>query len=243
MSTSPIYAQKVRFVQLTDVHSSPERLDNLKGFVKDINLRNDIDFVVFTGDNIDKARLTNLKAFLKVIKDIKIPVYVTMGNHDVYKQELSKEVYMKTVKKYLGRYHSDKGNYVFKKHGYIFVVMDGVKEVIPGPGGYYKQEELDWLDDVLTKNADNKVIILQHFPLLDYRVKEHMTYKRDNYLNLLKKHNNVLAIISGHYHQNREVYNDEKVYNIVSTPFFMNSTYKIIEVENDFIYTYLISND
>ena len=45
--------------------------------------------------------------------------------------------------------------------------MNGVKEVIPGPNGYYKESEIIWLDRRLTKFKNKKVVILQHFPLLD----------------------------------------------------------------------------
>ena len=134
-----------------------------------------------------------------------------------------------------------KANYVFKKGDIIFITMNGVKEIIPGPNGYYKESELLWLDKILTRYSNKKVVILQHFPLLDTHVKTHSLYKKDRYLEILRKHNNVIAIISGHYHQNREVFCNN-TYHIVTPNFSNNRYYKLIEIDNGFVYTHLIDN-
>lgn len=239
-----VKAETIKFAQVTDVHINSYNVDYLKNFVDEINKCNDLDFVVFTGDNIDNANLDDLESFLSQARKIKFRTYILIGNHDVFKyKHLDKVLYMKTVKKYMGSYHSDKPNYVFQKKGVVFVTMDGVKEVIPAPSGYYRASEIEWLDNILTKYKDKKVVILQHFPLLLTKNVEHNTYGREEYLKMLKKHDNVLAIISGHYHQNRE----EKignVYHIVTKNFSNNRYYKIIEIDTDTdsIYTLLKEN-
>ncbi len=239
--TNSAIAETVKFAQVTDVHTTKDNINYVKQFVEDINKRNDIDFVVFTGDNIDKPHIQDLDLFLNEIKNINVKTYVTLGNHDVFKsQHLDKQLYMKTVRNALGSYHSDKPNYVFKDKGIVFVVMDGVKEVIPGSNGYFKDSELAWLDKTLTKYTNNKVVIIQHFPLLPCRTADHSIYKLDNYLKVLKKHSNVIGVISGHYHENREEYK-YGVYNIITAKFNNNQYYKIIEIDNksNMIYTHL----
>lgn len=241
-------AQNVKFIQVTDVHLTQTNKSRLDTFVNDINQKysnKDIDFVVFTGDNIDKARIEDLDLFLHTIKKLNFKTYVTLGNHDVFKsQGLDKKLYMNEIRKDLGTYHPNKPNYVFKDKDIVFVVMDGVKEVIPGQGGYYKDSELTWLDKQLTKYKNNRVVIIQHFPLLDARTRVHKLYKKENYLEVLAKHDNVLAIISGHYHYNQEEFQNG-VYNIVTHKFFDNSSYKIIEIDSKLpmVYTQLHSND
>lgn len=189
------FAKSVKFIQVTDMHTTPDNTQYLRDFVNEVNKKyNDIDFVIFTGDNIDKARLSDLKMFLNEIKHLHPRTYVIMGNHNVFKSEhLDKKLYMETVRKELGEYHSNKPNYVFKVKGIVFVTMDGVKEVIPGPNGYYKPAELEWLDKTLTKYKNNKVVIFQHFSLLDSPSKSHNLYKKEEYLNVLNKHKNVIA--------------------------------------------------
>ena len=238
-------AAAVKFVQVTDVHINRYNIEHLSSFVKEINHYNDIDFVVFTGDNIDNPNIDDLENFLSEIRKIKFKTYVLIGNHDVFKyKNLDKVLYMKTVKKYLGAYHSDKPNYVFIKNGVVFIAMDGVKEVIPAPNGYYRESELEWLEKTLNKYHDKKVVILQHFPLIETNVEGHNTYARETYLELLKRHNNVMAVISGHYHKNKEE-KINNVYHIVTKNFSNNRYYKIIEIDtdSDMIYTILKDNE
>lgn len=232
VSSMPVMAENVRFIQVTDVHTTPKNIEHVKDFVKNVNNVENIDFVIFTGDNIDRPNIKDLESFLDAIKPIKVKKYVVLGNHDVSKsQHLDKITYMKTVREKLGSYHSNKPSYVFKDKDIVFIVMDGVKEVIPGSCGYFREKELVWLDKQLTKYQKNKVVIIQHFPLLDSRIADHNIYKKENYLSILKKHDNVLAVISGHNHENREEMK-YGIYNIVTSKFSDNEYYKIIEIDN-----------
>ncbi len=227
--------KSVRFVQVSDTHyvSENEQADAwLKKLVKEINKTENVDFVVFTGDNIDSPNAKSLHAFLRTVGKIKKPCYFVIGNHDVSTNaKLSKSKYLDII-----RYHNWfspawKPNYTFEKNGFLFVVVDGAKEIIPGPNGYYKQETLDWLDKVLTKNKKKQVIILQHFPLIEPRkMTSHKTYKAEKYLELLDKHENIVAVISGHYHQNHEVMRNG-VYHASAPAFGEEPHYfKVIEI-------------
>lgn len=241
------YAKDVKFIQVTDVHLTKDNAKYLQDFVDDLNSQqhNDLDFIVFTGDNIDKADKNDFDIFLSIISKLKTKTYITTGNHDLAKnKEMTSLYYMKRAKKVLGKYHPSTANYVFKKDNIVFIAMNGVKEVIPGPNGYYKEPELIWLDKQLTKYKNNKVVILQHFPLLDTKPKSATLHKKELYLDVLNKHDNVLAIVSGHYHCNRE----EKignVYNIITPKFNNNTCYKLITIDENenFVYTNLIDKN
>ena len=239
-------AEVVKFLQVTDVHLSQNNSQYLEQFVNDANTKfNNLDFIVFTGDNIDKANQKDLSTFLDIIKKLNTKPYVLLGNHDLFKSyEMTKENYMSLVRKNLGSYHSSKPNYVFIKKNIVFVVMNGVKEVIPGPNGYFRQDELVWLDKTLTKYSNKKVVILQHFPLLETKTINHNIYRKEDYEEVLKKHNNVISIVSGHYHENREEKKDG-IYHIVTKNFQNNTFYKIIEIDtdNNMVYTSLIDNN
>ena len=240
----PVYAKDIKFIQVTDVHLTQHNSDSLRNFVQDINTKyEDIDFIIFTGDNIDKANESDLSLLINIIKNLKFKCYILVGNHDLYKNhKMTHDKYMQMVRKTLGPYHSSKPNYIFKKDNFVFIVMNGVKEVIPGPNGYYKENELVWLDRMLSKYSNKKVVIFQHFPLLDTATKSHSLYKKEQYLEVLKKHNNVIAIISGHYHHNREEFCDN-IYNVVTKNFADNRYYKLIEIRDGFVYTQLIDNN
>lgn len=255
--TQGVYAKEIKFVQITDSHfssavgekaevspSSPQGI--FEKAIDDVNTVPNLDFVVFTGDNIDQSNETDLKEFLLIANRLKVPYYVVIGNHEVFKsQNFTKNDYMKTVSKYSKNCRQTKPNYVFEKGGLVFIVVDGAKEIIPGPAGYYKKDTLKWLDKQLTKYKYSKVVIFQHFPIVEpYYHRSHTTYNKQDYEAVLKNHKNVIGIFSGHYHSNAEQMVNG-VYH-VSTPALIAKPheYKIVEIEkkgrNDYqIYTQL----
>lgn len=239
----PSYAKDLKFVQITDSHFSNlglefsiRDIENSKSYLQktimDINSIPNVDFVVFNGDNIDQPNSDELKIFLKIANQLKAPYYIVIGNHEVFKsQRFTKKDYMQTVRRYSKNCRARTPNYVFEKNGIVFIVVDGAKEIIPGPAGYYKKDTLVWLDKELTKYKNKKVIILQHFPIVDpYYNRSHTTYNVQSYQEVLKKHSNVIAIFSGHYHANGEKMVDG-VYH-VSTPALVEAphNYKVVEI-------------
>lgn len=174
LSVGSVFAEDLRFLQVTDVHLTPENREEFHNLIEEFNAMEDkyADFVVFSGDNIDSPREEDLQAFLDEVKRLKFKAYVVIGNHDVFVSDgLDKKLYMKKVRRELGFYHSAKPHYVFRKKDVVFIIVDGAKEVIPGPNGYFRDSELHWLEKKLQKYSAKKIVIIQHFPLLDYRVK------------------------------------------------------------------------
>lgn len=244
MLTSEAFAKDIKFVQISDSHFSKNKseatqreVENsksvLESTIADINTIPDIDFVLFNGDNIDQADTDDLKIFLKMANKLKFPYYVVIGNHEVFKsQNLTKKEYMKIVSKYSKNCRTKSPNYVFKKNGFVFIVVDGAKEVIPGPAGYYKKDTLKWFDKKLTEYKNQDVIVFQHFPIVEpYYNRTHITYNKQGYEEVLKKHKNVIAIFSGHFHSNGEQMVNG-VYH-ASVPALVESphNYKIVEIE------------
>ena len=216
------FAKDIKFVQITDLHltSNENSIENFERAINKINHTNGIDFVVFTGDNIDKANPEYLETFLRTAKKLNVPYYIEIGNHDCFRASgLSKKAYLQAINdNQLEKVKSF--NFVKKNGKYVYVFVDGVKETIPSTNGYYKDDTIKWLDKIITKNKKKQVIIFQHFPLFDIAEKSnHNLYKADEYINMLKKHKNVLAIFTGHYHRNIEKYSDDGKYlNIVTPP-------------------------
>ncbi len=228
-------ANTIKFAQITDSHfiaNDQYRTETLQNAVKNINNEKDISFVIFTGDNIDAPKEAFLPEFVKTINKLKQPYYLVIGNHDVFRNNgLSKKRYLEIVRENNCFYRYTNPNYVFKKGGFVFIVLDGAKEVVPGANGYYKENTLKWLDKQLTKHKNEPVIIFQHFPVVTTKiVPSHEVYKKQNYLDVIDKHDNVVSVIAGHLHTNGEAMRNG-VYHI-TTPSLIGEppVYKIITV-------------
>lgn len=234
---SVVSANTLKFVQVTDLRLKDDS-ETFNKIIKDINKTKDVEFVVFTGDNIGRASKTLLNNFLSGTRKLNRPYYVLLGTKDVSKNnKLSKKTYIDMVRRVTPR-HPKKLNYVFKKKNIVFIVVDGSKEIIPSVSGYYPPETIEWVDKQLTQYAQNNVIILQHYPIGNKPDNElYYTYNGIDYLKMLHNHKNVKAIISGHYHKNEEVMFDG-IYHI-TTPEASKGKYKIIEIdlESGDIYT------
>lgn len=233
------FAENIKFIQVTDSHVTVNNEYSQKvlaGAVEDINKQPDISFVVFTGDNIGSPREENLRAFLKLVAKLNVPYYIEIGNHDVYKSNgLSKARYYELVRTHKFLFHQRKPNYKFSKNGFVFLLVDGAKEVIPGTVGYYRKDTLNWVEKELKRNKNKNVVILQHFPVeypevSESRIKSHKTYKAEEYQAMLDNHTNVLAVVSGHFHVNSENMKNG-VYHI-SSPALLSlpHSYKVIDI-------------
>lgn len=232
---SAVFANAIKFVQVTDTHfktNDENRAEVLKNTVKAINAEKNISFVIFTGDNIDTPKAEYIPDFIKIVNKLKVPYYLVIGNHDVYKNNgLSKTHYLEIVHDYNFLYYHKQPNYTFRKNGFIFIVVDGAKEVIPGSVGYFREDTLKWLDKQLTKHKRKNVVIFQHFPLVSQKeIKSHEVYQKEKYFEVLDKHDNVISIIAGHLHSNSEIMRNG-VYHITSPTMLSNPpVYKVINI-------------
>ena len=232
-----VFAETIKFAQITDAHykmNEEYRANVLKSAIKTINQNEkDLSFVVFTGDNLDVANEQALVEFVKIANKLRLPYFIVIGNHDVYKNNgLSKERYMEILRENnIAFYKYRKPNYVFKKKGFVFIVADGAKEVIPGAVGYFKADTMKWLKKQLNRHKKDNVIIFQHYPLVPVKDSaSHRVYNRDEYLELLDGYDCVISVIAGHIHTNGEIMRNG-VYHITS-PSLLNhpNSYKVITV-------------
>ena len=227
--TSNAFAKDLRFVQITDVrYSKQDNSETLKKVIKDVNEQRDVSFVVFTGDNIQKTDEQDLKDFIAEAKKLKRPFYVIIGDKDVNKHKgLSKKDYQKILKKKLINCRTKDINYTFEKEGVVFFVVDGAKDVIPGTNGYFKDDVVEWVDANLDLYPNKNIVILQHFPLIPPEENEnYVTFKPQKYLEVLNKHSNVKAVISGHFGVNKE----ESVNGVAHITTAPAPSYRIIDI-------------
>ncbi len=233
--SSSVYAKDIRFIQVTDLHfdATEKSIEHFNNLIKQINKTPDLDFVVFTGDNIDSAKKEMLKEFLKTAKKMDVPYYIEIGNHDCFKAGgLSKAEYRKMVNRSLKRNHKD-FNFVMKKDKLVFIFIDGSKEIIPAQNGYYNNDTLQWLEKQLDKYKDKKVVIFQHFPLMNQRPNStHNLFRPEQYFRIISEHDNVLAVFAGHYHAPNERKKDGVLYYITGPAHGKEAGYREVYIED-----------
>ena len=217
-------AAQLRFAQVADAHFSTAKNPKattsgkvLGWAVRSINLKKP-QFVVFLGDNVDKSNENNVLEFLKNVKALKMPYYIVVGNHDAHKNSgLTKEEFRKLVRKHSND-NSKKSYYKFSPNPYFLcIVLDGAVPFVPSNHGIYSDEQLKWLDKTLRHTKFKKVLIFQHFPLVDpTEDPSHSTLYKEKYQAILDKHDNVISISSGHFHAKNVEVDEKGIYHISS---------------------------
>ncbi|MEI8377587.1 MAG: metallophosphoesterase [bacterium] len=216
-----LHPDSLKIVQISDVHyttSSPNKssrmLANSKNLLEDavfqVNRMNDVDVVVFSGDSINSPVKQDLISFAKIANRLKYPWYYALGNHEVSASaELTKEKYFRIVEALNLNYSSLtvhdvalRPYYVIApKKDYKVIFLDGVIDSRITANGEFTEKQLQWLDEKLTAYKNQKVIIVQHFPVIEpCKSLGHRALDAKEYLAVIDKHNNVVAVLSGHYH-------------------------------------------
>ena len=239
-------ASSLRFVQLSDTHflnhgkntsykvtaDGPLLLDDA---IEQVNTIPSLDFVMFTGDLIDKSYEIELKAVLPHLKNIKYPWYFAFGNHDVcVGGYLSKSLYMSILRE-------NNSNYTFKKPYYSFVPKEGFKVIVLDSiidneitaNGYIYPEELTWLDEELKASEKDTVLIFMHVPLVEpFPSANHRMRNSQEVISILQKYKNPIGVFTGHYHAAKIIQNKNILY--VSTPALISypNAFRYITVTN-----------
>lgn len=239
-------ATSLKFVQLSDVHflqngsnstfkmigESPRLLDDA---INQINEHSDLDFVMVTGDLIDKPFEKELRAVLPYMERINAPWYFAFGNHDrCVGGYLDTLVFMDMLRK------SNK-NFVFKKPYYSFVPKKGYKVIALDniitdeitSNGFIDAEQLKWLKKELDKSKDDTVLIFMHVPAVEpFASPNHKLRNASEVISLIESYKNPIGVFQGHYHATKVVQHGNVLY--VSSPALVSypNAFRIVTVSN-----------
>ncbi len=232
-------ADELTFAQVSDVHYNIDEsyMDKYLFFLSSSLRKKNPDFVVFLGDNVDKSREDDVIGFMQAIHSIRLPYYIVLGNNDAHRLSgIEKDVYLDIVTTFNRNQEDKKLYYYFKPNSdFICVVLDATPNFAPSKHGEISDEQLDWLDKLLTKNPKKLFIIFHHCPLIPPRVEYQLSMlNTEKYESILKKHSNVVIVSSGHYHQEL-VTKDKNGIRHISAPAFkdMPYSYQLIKVIYD----------
>jgi hypothetical protein len=177
---------KLRFAVASDVHyGQPNTLfeQMTETVINQINLfhqQSPLDFSVVNGDLIH-----NEKAFLPLVKGkldaLKMPYYVTRGNHDMVTPEYWNSVWGTPLNH----------DVVIKGNGILLGDTSNEK-------GVYLSPDLSWLNKTLETHKDKKqIFIFLHIPQAKWTKNGIST---PEVFDIIKKYPNVKAVFHGHEH-------------------------------------------
>lgn len=218
-----------KFAFFTDIHLQPEK-NAPTGFRKAIDSVNNLgaDFVIFGGDNIRDAlgqdyERTELQFNLldSMLKFFNMPVYITMGNHDIfglYENSGVNEEHPDFGKKYFEKRIGER-YYSFDHKNYHFVILDGIgfKKHSRKYYGYIDEEQIEWLKSDLEKTGKDKPVIASiHIPLmtvfgqviggsLNPNDSGYAIVNSGKVIEIFREYN-VKLVLQGHLHYNEDIF-------------------------------------
>lgn len=236
----------LRFVQLTDVHFSEDGSNTtfkmigesprlLNDAITQINELKDIDFVMITGDLIDKPFERELKGAISYLDKLNYPWYFAFGNHDrCVGGYLNTNLYMKMLREANPDFKFDNPYYSFSpKKGYRVIVLDDVITNEITSQGYIDEKQYKWLKKELDKAKNDTALIFMHIPLIEpFASPNHRLRNASQVMGLIESYKNPIGVFQGHYHATRVVQHDNVLY--VNTPSLVSypNAFRLISVQN-----------
>ena len=236
----------LKFAQVSDVHfmqdspnttfkmigESPRLLDDA---IEQINEYSDIDFTIFTGDQIDKSFEKELRAFLPHLQNLNTPWYVAFGNHDrCVGGYLTTLVYLDMVRNANPDFKFKKGYYSFvPKKNYKVIVLDNIITNEITSNGFIDEEQLKWLKKELDASKSDIVLIFMHVPVVEpFASPNHKMRNASVLKQLIESYDNPIGVFQGHYHAAKITQHGNVLY--VSSPALVSypNAFRVVTVEN-----------
>ncbi len=239
-------ATSLKFAQVSDVHflengsnttfkmigESPRLLDDA---IEQLNEHGDLDFVMFTGDLIDKSFEKELKAVLPHLDNLNVPWYFAFGNHDrCVGGYLNTLVYLEMIRNCNKNFTFKKAYYSFvPKKGYKAIVLDDIITDEITSNGYIDAEQMKWFKNELDKSKEDTVLIFMHVPVIEpFASPNHKLRNATQVINLIESYKNPIGVFQGHYHATKITQHENVLY--VNTPALVSypNAFRIINVTN-----------
>lgn len=221
LGTIDITETKYDVLILTDHHFdiNKKEIDQDK-FFKFLDNNSNYKFCLSLGDIIDRGQESEYNNYVKfanrITKDYNIPIYTSIGNHDLFFkgwEYWKKNIYPHTTL------------YSFKTKNISWYCLD------TGTGRLGKKQ-FDLLAEEMAKDTNAK-IVFTHYPLfIDKFIFEMQDSTETNLLFSLFATNNVKYILSGHIHAKKETTNSYFTEKTIPSLLF-DDTVGILHIDED----------
>ncbi|MBQ4113874.1 metallophosphoesterase [bacterium] len=237
----------LRFVQVSDSHFSTFEENTSYKFLKkskelledvifQINTSGPYDFVMFTGDLVNKPKKEELVRFFGVASKIAYPWYAINGNHDIsIDGPLTKSEFCKLLNSHNKYMSTEKIYYAFSpKRGFRVVCLDSIIDYKLTSNGEISKEQLSWLKKELDSHKKDVVVLCTHVPVDEpYSSPDHKMNNESEIKELLKHYTNPIVVLQGHYHCTKINQKDNVIY--VSTPSLVTypNAFRVININSN----------
>jgi 3',5'-cyclic AMP phosphodiesterase CpdA len=237
----------LRLAQVSDAHftsfedntsykflkKSPELLDDV---VFQINTSGPYDFVMFTGDLINKPKVSELEKFIGHAEKINYPWYAVDGNHDIaIDGQLTKSKFLETLKSHNKDIKADKIYYAFTpKKGFRIICLDSIIDYKLTCNGEISPAQMEWLKQELDNHKKDVIVLCIHvpinepFPSPNHKLNNELEIKR-----LLKSYSNPIIVLQGHYHCTRAKQDGNIIY--ISSPSLVTypNAFRVVNINSN----------
>jgi len=208
----------IKVAQITDPHLFSATDGKLLGLNTDESLKSvvelvkteqpDLDIVLATGDISQDGSEESYRRFESIISALQSPSYWLHGNHDndvAILQVLNGNERLSPCVISAGQSWR------------IIMLNSSIKGEV---GGALAESELEFLSEKLEEHSDKFIIVaLHHHPVKmgSAWLDEQMVSNADEFLNVIRKHKQVKALMWGHVHQETDTTNDNGL-RLLSSP-------------------------
>ena len=237
----------LRIAQVSDAHfSTLEENTSYKFLKKSSELLDDVifqlntsgpyDFVIFTGDLVNKPKISELMKFLSHASRLSYPWYAIDGNHDIsIDGPLTKSEFRKILNSHNKYMETEKLFYALTpKKGFRIICLDSIIDYKLTSNGEIDKEQMIWLKKELNEHKKDVVVICTHVPIDEpYSSSNHKMNNEYELKSLLKEYSNPIVVLQGHYHCVRARQVDNVIY--ITSPSLVTypNAYRVININSN----------
>lgn len=194
---------ELAFLQITDTHLFADKQRELLGIktvqsfeavVEHASKYKQCHAVLATGDLSQDHSAQSYLDFSQRIKTLNLPCYWLPGNHDIQSIMLPSLLSQ-------GLAHTK----VIESEHWQVILLDSQVEGVPY--GLLSASQFDFLEKILQKNPNKHTLICVHhhvLPVGSAWLDQHILKNSADFLDIIKPFINVVAVLSGHVHQDGE---------------------------------------